>query len=391
MRDQGTIRNTVALVLSVSAVAILPPQPGLAGGPAASATSVEADTGSGGPAPAPSPSADGLDTDFLLLPAYDLERIFPTPAPSFRSSSPAGEPEREVRVGDRIPVLAKGIRLPPGVRADAVGIKLPRGDSPLVDQGWDILSPRGARGAGENTADLSFTAVPLKPGDLTFPSLAVTEPGSGRPIARTQPLHLRVESAIRKDDPHPREPVAPLPPENLAFPWWLVEIVTALGAAAACGLAYLLWRWLRERRRARSADGPFQPLAEDQEALAGLLELEGSGALQSVDFKVLHHRVSEILKTYVGKRYGFDALDRTTREMLEELARIGGTEASLSAHDRLAGLFTRLDRVKFTDFRPAESEARALIEEARGFVRETRRRTDGPVLAPSTLAVEGGP
>lgn len=338
------------------------------------------------PAPAPSPPPPGeRDTDFPLLPAYELERILPAPLPSNQPSATGVAPSRPIRVGDRIRLQARGINLPSGTSGKSIDIGLPKGDSPLVDQGWDILSRAGSESPEGDRVDLSMTVVPLKPGELTLPALAVIDPGTGKPIARTEPVHMKVESAIRGDDPHPREPVAPLPPEELAFPWWLVAVFGALGLAALCGVGYVAWRWVREWRRARSAPRRPPALSEDEEALAGLLALDGSDASKRGDYKALHHRVSEILKRYIGRRYEFDAPERTTREMLEELSRIRAEGGNSPDGERLEGLFARLDRVKFTDFRPSDAEWLLVVKEARRFVHETRRRPAGPGLAPSPV------
>lgn len=328
------------------------------------------------PTPTPTPS----DPELLALPALDLARVGPV------ASSGAPIPQGALRVGDPVVLRATGIPVSSPAAAGSLTVTLPKGNSPLGEQGWEVHSPVSRAGKASGEADLELTAVPLKPGNLTLPVLQI---GIGdQPIARTNPWAAQVESAIPKDDPKPREPVPPRPPAELAFPWWVLAVAGALALAALALGGTLLYRWIRERRRAARAPRPVPPRTADQEALDALSALEKKPAVRPAELKAHYHAVSEVLKRYLGRRYDFAASESTTEELLATLERLWNDPAvgRSGGTGELRGLFERLDRVKFTDQLPDEGEPQAMVEAARKLVLATRPRSAPESLLPAELA-----
>ncbi len=315
------------------------------------------------PTPRPSVSAK-LDMGFLLLPAYELEPVASSPSPS-------QTPAAEHRVGDEIVLQVPQLSIPQG-SSGPLKVDLPPGTPPLNDEGFEIFSKTDG-------PELKLIVVPIKAGNLTLPSLAIQD-STGKSFARTNPFRVEVKSAIRPDDPKPQEPAELRPPAELAFPWWAVGLMVAGALLVLGGLLYALYRW-NKNRRAVPVKVVEPPKPEDEEALSALAQLEKSGALERGEFKKHYFSVSEILKTYIGRRYGFDAPECTTRELLDNLRQawareFAGDEKRLTA---LAELFEQLDRVKFTDHIPASVESQGVVGIAREFVRVTRRKSvEGP-------------
>lgn len=296
---------------------------------------------------------------FLLLPAYELE-------PAATSPSPTPDSEKH-RVGDEIVLRIPQLSVPQGT-ATPLKVDLPPGSTSLNDEGFEIFTKADA-------SDLKLIVVPMKAGKLTLPSLAVQD-ASGKSFARTNPYRIEVESAIKPDDPKPQEPADLRPPAELAFPWWAVALMAAGALLVVGAIAYSLYRWNKSRRAALLAKPVEPPKPEDEVALAALAQLEKSGTLERGEFKKHYFKVSEILKSYIGARYGFDAPENTTREMMQNLREawgreLGGDEKRLTG---LAEFFDQLDRVKFTDHVPASIESQSIVGIAREFVRTTRRK-----------------
>lgn len=301
--------------------------------------------------PSPTPS----DSDFLSLPAHDLE----LEAAGKEENQPAPQ------VGElrhyRIPSLqGKGLRLEETTAS--------KGDESLSEQGWSVQ-------AAEPTPSGEFQVglVPLKSGEITIPSLKIVDP-SGKAIARTNPLQITAQSAIRPDDPNPEKPADLKPPARLRFPW----VVIALGAVVLAGLlALLIYAVVRWSRRKRTVSHQIIPAApprpEDEVALSALQELLQQGLIGRGEFKRHYFRVSEVMKNYIGARFEFDAAESTS---LEIVARMEGAVAD-ERLDRLETLFTLLDRVKFTDHLPSLEEAERVVSDAKRFVTETRRARGG--------------
>ncbi|MCM2323344.1 MAG: hypothetical protein NDJ90_08795 [Oligoflexia bacterium] len=287
--------------------------------------------------------------DFLSLPAVDLER--------------EGDPAAPIRVGDQVRFRVEG----DFKAAD------PGGAEPLTEQGWSLVE-QPVPGAASPAPGSAVTVVPIKPGALTLPSLPLKD-ASGKAVARTNPLPLQVVSAISKDDPKPQEPVPLKPPVSLKFPWLAVTLLVLVALAVAGLLLHALVRWSRRKHVVTSPVPASPPKPEDEVALAALAALEAAGFAARGQFKKHYFGISETLKVYLGLRYGFDAPECTSSELIAVLE----DRKILSDRrlDQTETLFELLDRVKFTDHVPAADEPQRLLEEARRLVLETRRISGG--------------
>jgi hypothetical protein len=308
------------------------------------------------PEASPSPVASGAE--FLELKAYDLAFVKPAPNP--------------IRVGDKLELkitAAEGI--PQGSR-----LETPFDESTLAEQGLDITLQE----------ELAALVVPIKPGSLTIPALVIKDP-SGATVGRTYPQVIQVVSVIAADDPKAQQPVELKPPVGLKFPWLIAAVI---GLAALLLLAagiHALVRWSRKRRAlAQAAIPPAPPRPEDELALEALAAIEKQGLVAIGKHKAHYFGISEVMKKYVGARYGFDALESTTYELIRTLEeRKAGSPQILDGYD---SLFQRLDQVKFTDHVPGEAEARAALDDARKLVLATRKPKVVPVA--EGPAVTGG-
>lgn len=255
-----------------------------------------------------------LDPDFLLLPAFDLEASATNPGAS--------------KVGDQIRFKVataeiQGIKNP----TKDLHVEAPSGIN-LQEEGWEIAQ----------APDLSFIAIPLKPGNLGLPSLALKDT-NGKAVARTNPITVEIKSAIKENDPQPTQPADVEPPVGLVFPFWIVlgmGIVAVILVAALIFFAYRLWK----KRKPKKVKTVTVVLPEDELALKGLTELVNLGLLKKGQFKEHYFKVSEILKAYIGSRYRFDALESTTREMISVLEE--KKAAGDSVIDHFESLFEKL-------------------------------------------------
>lgn len=308
--------------------------------------------------PAAAASATPEDPAFLQLPALDLEVVSNQASPRPDQAAMGGT----FHVGDQIHLSTPSIEGALG----PLNVEIPAGSS-MSDQGWAISTvPHGN--------SLSLVIVPLKPGKLTLPSLAIKD-GSSKSLARTNPWMATIESAIRSDDPEPQKPADLRPPAGLLFPWWVVAALSALGIALFFLLIFWLIRW-NKKRKSKIPVVKEPPKTEDVIALEALAKLEKAQLVLKGDYKKYCFGISEILKAYIGARYKFDALECTTREMMRELNQSSNLEISLDKNRiaLLGQLFDQLDLVKFTDQLPSQIEALQFLPTARDFVTETRRK-----------------
>src|SRR6185295_4981026 len=103
-------------------------------------------------------------------------------------------------------------------------------------------------------------------------------------------------------------------------PW----ILGALAVLALAGLAWWLWRRYRRRPPKPVAAPVAAPVAVESAWARAVRELDrllAQGLVANGRVKEFHVLLSEIVKRFLGGRYGFDALDRTTLEVLSALSR----------------------------------------------------------------------
>ena len=291
------------------------------------------------------------------VPVFEMERYFTAP-----SSQKVDPP---LTVGDMIRFRWIGEKKPPGSTARVAPLA---GAKPLSAEGWEIY----AHPKDDPTS--AFSVIPLKPGDLTLPELQL-EDADGRVVGKTRSTVFKVAPISGAEGSE--NPPEFVPPLSAQFPvvWlWISGVAFLVGGAA---LGYWLWRRNRRKQAALKAGAIKSKivLSEHEEALARLEKLERESWVQRGETKKHYFGISEVLKHYVERRFGFAAAEQTTREMLQGLSAAGASKNSV---EELSKLFESLDQVKFTDYRPepGSSEPKEVLELARGWIKVTRRKTE---------------
>src|SRR5262249_31796986 len=127
------------------------------------------------------------------------------------------------------------------------------------------------------------------------------------------------------------------------------------------------------------------PRPEHEVAYAELERLLNSNLLDKGKVKEFYIELAEIIRRYLGARYGVDTLDRTTSEILEALR---ATRAPGKAMARISGFLAACDLVKFAKHVPEQDETRRTVEGAYRLVDETKR-VETPVLEATAVAAGG--
>ena len=139
---------------------------------------------------------------------------------------------------------------------------------------------------------------------------------------------------------------------------------------------YLAWRWWQKHRPARKQAPPPPPRPAHELALEKIAALEASDLIQRAAFDVFVDEASDILRWYLGERYGFSGLDRTSSELIAELQQV------YDARLKPAQVQAILDSADLVKFARAQSNAQAcaeLLQQIRKMVLSTRAIE--PVLA----------
>ena len=158
--------------------------------------------------------------------------------------------------------------------------------------------------------------------------------------------------------------------KGLAFYW----ILAAIAIVAAI---YLFVRYRDDKpiiRRIR-----IEPkVPAHVRAISDIEELRQSGGPHSEDSKAYYTQLTDILREYINDRFGFNATEMTSYEILEHLEENRDKE-SLS---ELRDLLSTADMVKFAKFKPMLNENDQNLVNALEFVNDTKIEVSPEELQP---------
>lgn len=321
----------------------------------------------------------------MVMPAAALSLLIAAPAAVGADAPPAtdtGAPTVAARVtpleghvGDPFVLTVSAIA------ERAVPVNLPS----VVDLGpFTVLDKAEAveqdLGDGRVKREFALTIAAYETGDLDVPPIEVTYLGKGGEVrtVRTEPVQVRLASLIANEpEPELKENAPPVPVWKRDLFWAYVG-----GALLAAGLGALV-TWLivrRLRRRVVLRPGP-PPRPAHEIALERLDRLGALGFLENADNRPFYFAVSEVVRDYLGGRFGFDSLELTTAELVAELRRRADRELLLG---EIEGWLSACDLVKFAKISPTAAEARGTLEIAIRIVESTRPRPEPQATGAAT-------
>jgi hypothetical protein len=268
-------------------------------------------------------------------------------------------PEGRLTVGDSIR-LTLAVTHPAGYQVILPAVAPAWGDFTVVSQSpATTTAPQNADGTETTTAAIDVRL--FKPGAFHTPPLevSVTDGHGGLQVVTAAPAAVTITPVLQEGDTELRDikPQAALP---IATAWpWLVAGLVAVAALAGA----IVWRMRRRRKGAVDNRLPHEV------ALDGLILIEGLRLPEQGRFKEHYTLVSDTVRTYVERRYGIPALERTTGEIRPDLARIGLSSEVTAA---LIAFLQESDLVKFSKWTPDVASAYELLAQGRLIVETTR-------------------
>lgn len=181
-----------------------------------------------------------------------------------------------------------------------------------------------------------------------------TQPGTGQAITAA----AAGQGARLLTDIHDIKALVPLDsPIDLLY----VGLIGAAVLALAAGLAYVF------KRRRRTAPG-LSALPRTPPETAALQQLAALRDVQRMDGRVFYFQLSAILRVYIEARYGFNAAEMTTEELLPKIEHLA-LEQELAAP--LRQLLTSADPIKFAGMPAVKSKMESDLGFAHRFVEDT--------------------
>ncbi|MGB0542450.1 MAG: hypothetical protein ACPGPI_01950 [Longimicrobiales bacterium] len=245
--------------------------------------------------------------------------------------------------------------------------------SPFEVLAVQVLPPESLDGARVSSTAFQLTAFEL--GELEIPAfdVEVVRADGSRETLRTDRFGVEVVTVGQDETGDIREIRGPLmiPVSVLQIASWLLMLLLAV-AAGAWGYR----RWARSRAgQPVVAPGP-PPRPPHEIALEALDRLEASELLIRGEVKKYHIEASGILRRYVEARFRVTALEMTTWEILDGLARVG---AGSGFRGDLRRFLDQCDLVKFAKVLPAQGMSHDLLQLGRDLVIESMNRAnEGP-------------
>ena len=296
-------------------------------------------------------------------------------------------PERQLTVGDPIEVTLS-VTHPQGYQVIMPQLESQWGEFVVQSQSAPQTT---ANSDGSVTTTQVIDLRLFAPGIYSTPplTLAVTDGLGGVIEVLASPAEVQIGSVLVEGDTELRDikPQAELPFTNL-LPWIATTVVLLLG-----GLALLLFlRWIRKRRALAALDNRLP----HEVALDDLAHIEGLDLPEQGRFKEHYTLISDVMRTYMEKRFQVMMLERTTAEIEESLV-------ELDIEANIAGQFLSLldicDLVKFAKYTPEPTSAYSLLTTARQIVLATKpsdetveERNDTPEDKVELMAeVQSGP
>lgn len=195
--------------------------------------------------------------------------------------------------------------------------------------------------------------------------------------AQDQPILM--VGTVPVDLEHPDE-IRDIKPQWLAdFVLWdylyyvaLFYALMSLIALLFVTIAYFIGRQKKERA-AVSAE-VTEPLRDPyEEAVEELAKLKDEKLWESDQVKEYYTEMSDILRRYLKRVYGFETGEKTSSEILELFRSHIGRERM---YDDLSRILTTADLAKFAKYRPEMGENVGLLSASRAFVEEHKPKAD---------------
>ena len=180
----------------------------------------------------------------------------------------------------------------------------------------------------------------------------------------TEPIAVQVVTSLTAEvtDIHDiKDPMALGVPRDWSLLLWL------LLALLASLVAYIIYRKLRKDTEDEAAPAWVPPpRPPHEEAEAALARLAEKGLVEKGEFALFYTELTDIMKRYAGRRFEVHYLERTTEEVLSDLA------AKQVSTPPLRAILEIADLVKFAKQMPGQQQGLSSLTMASDLVRDTR-------------------
>lgn len=186
-------------------------------------------------------------------------------------------------------------------------------------------------------------------------------------VQQTNPMALKVLT-IDVDTLHPNQFFPPKEVQDNPFQWsdWYGVIWTSLGLIVAFLLAWWAYRRLKSKKPISLKVRIIKRVPPHRKALDTIEQIKQEGGL--ADEKAYYTQLTDALRQYIQARFGFNAMEMTSTEIIERLQHEDDKEKLAE----LKMLFQTADLVKFAKHTVSMSENDRNLVNAVDFINTTK-------------------
>lgn len=189
---------------------------------------------------------------------------------------------------------------------------------------------------------------------------------------KSQNLALKVLT-IPVDTLHPEKFFPPKDVQDNPFLWseWALAFWMSVLFVIVAVFSYYLWTRLKQNKPVIARIHIIKRVPPHQKALNEIEHIKGERMSVSDDQKAYYTMLTDVLRKYIKERFGFNALEMTSSEIIDKLQAMGDKKMI----DELKELFTTADLVKFAKYSTLINENDANLVNAVEFINTTKQDT----------------
>ena len=155
--------------------------------------------------------------------------------------------------------------------------------------------------------------------------------------------------------------------EDISTIFWLTLLMVALG-----GLGYYLYKRFKDNKPIIRKVKVEPKLPPHTLALQEIERIKGDKSLRIADPKTYYTELTDVLRTYMAERFGFNAMEMTSGEIIDKLLETNDKDSIRE----LKYLFETADLVKFAKHSPLMNENDMNLVNAVDFINNTKVEPD---------------
>jgi len=271
----------------------------------------------------------------------------------------------QIFIGEQAHVTLRA-SMPEGATAEFPVFKA----SEMVTPGVEVLSSKeeGVRGKDNGFVERSVVYTLTSFDDTLYylPPFVVKVDGKKY---ESKSLALKV-LPVEVDTLHVEKFFGPKDVQDNPFLWseWRPLVLLFVLMLVLLALGIFLYRRLRSGKPIITAIRVVKRLLPHQKAMREIEQIKADKMVSSENQKEYYTKLTETLRKYIEERYGFNAMEMTSSEIIQRLT----SESDQTMLDELRQLFTTADLVKFAKYSVLINENDANLVNAIDFINQTK-------------------